>query len=412
MDKPRRRLIAAACGAAALGGCAFTLEHGLLNPCGRDLPRDPAIEQAILDAWNGIDPAAVWDCHAHLGGDGDSASGIWLHPAMASFERSMLYAQRLLYLNAACTGGMRGHVDDGFVTRLLRLLDGMQPGVKVVLLAMDWYHTEHGEPSRDTTAVHVPNDYAMAVASRHPQRFEWAASIHPYRADCVGALRAARAAGARAIKWLPPTMGIDPGSARCDAFYAELARLGLPLITHAGRESAVHFGAQQDLGNPLRLRRALDQGVRVVGAHCATLGKDRDIDRGEHGPYVDSFTLFARLMDDARYGALLHGDLSAIAQVNRAGPYLAYLLARTDWHPRLLNGSDYPLPGVMPIHSMSQMVRLGILDPDMAPVLAVIRERNSLLFDFVLKRHLRLGSIRLPNSVFETRAFFENAGMA
>ena len=43
------------------------------------------------------------------------------------------------------------------------------------------------------------------------------------------------------------------------------------------------------------LRRALDHGVRVVVAHCATLGEDRDEDR-LHGGKVASFDLFARLI--------------------------------------------------------------------------------------------------------------------
>ena len=63
--------------------------------------------------------------------------------------------------------------------------------------------------------------------------------------------------GARAVKWLPPAMGIDPASARCDRFYAAAARLGLALLTHAGEEKAVHGAAEHGFGNPLKLRRAL-----------------------------------------------------------------------------------------------------------------------------------------------------------
>ena len=42
--------------------------------------------------------------------------------------------------------------------------------------------------------------------------------------------------GARAVKWLPSAMGIDPASAKCDRFYEALNRLDLPLIAHAGLE--------------------------------------------------------------------------------------------------------------------------------------------------------------------------------
>ena len=408
MRRSRRRLLAA-CGAAALGGCGFSLEHGLFNPCRGELPHDLARDGAVLEAWDGMDASRVWDCHAHLAGVGDSTSGIWLNPAITSVARPTLYAQRLLYLNAACLHDAPGRVDESYVERMQRLLEGMRPGVKVILLALDWNRGEDGEPSPAATAFHVPDGYAMATARRHPRHFEWAASIHPYRRDCVPALRAAKANGARAIKWLPPTMGIDPAAPRCDAFYAELARLDLPLITHGGTESAVRIGVQQHLGNPLRLRRALEHGVRVVVAHCSTLGADRDLDRGEDGPYVESFALFARLMDDPRYGTKLYGDLSAVAHVNRAGPALVRLLEREEWHARLLNGSDYPLPGVMPLYSMNQLVQLGVIEPELTPVLAAIREHNPLLFDFVLKRHLRSGSARFSKNVFETRPFFQNS---
>ncbi len=42
-------------------------------------------------------------------------------------------------------------------------------------------------------------------------------------------------------------------------------------------------GTAEHFGNPLLLRRALDAGVRVVVAHCGSMGEDRDLDRGENG---------------------------------------------------------------------------------------------------------------------------------
>jgi len=230
------------------------------------------------------------------------------------------------------------------------------------------------------------------------------ASIHPYRADCVDALATAKAQGARAVKWLPQAMGIDPASPKCDRFYAALAKHALPLISHAGLERAV-FGHDEQDGNPLRLRRALDAGVRVVVAHCASIGEDQDLDHG--GKLVDSFALFARMMDEARYAKLLCADISAMTQRNRAGPVLARVIEEERWHPRLLNGSDYPLPGVMPIFSTDYLVSLGLLDEGAAPVLREIREHNPLLFDFVLKRTLRSRGKRFSAGVFQTRGFFK-----
>ncbi|MGH8722370.1 MAG: hypothetical protein ACREU4_10320, partial [Burkholderiales bacterium] len=136
-------------------------------------------------------------------------------------------------------------------------------------------------------------------------------------------------------------------------------------------------------------------------------GQDRDLDLGDSGPAVDSFELFARLMGEARYAGRVFGDISAMTQVNRAGGSLARVLEREEWHARLLNGSDYPLPGLMPIFSVDYLVSLGLLDAAAAPVLTEIRKHNPLLFDFVLKRTLRRRGKRLGAGVFETRGFFE-----
>lgn len=180
----------------------------------------------------------------------------------------------------------------------------------------------------------MPDRYARDVARAHPAYFEWACSIHPLREDCVEALEAAARDGARAVKWLPPAMGIDPASPACDRFYTALARLDLPLITHAGEEKAVHGAGRLEWGNPLRLRRALDHGVRVVVAHCATLGEDRDED-SRHGGKVASFKLFARLMAEPRAEGRLFGDISAITLRNRRIEVIRQLVERDDWHPRL-----------------------------------------------------------------------------
>jgi mannonate dehydratase len=66
----------------------------------------------------------------------------------------------------------------------------------------------------------------------------------------------------------------------------------------------------------------------------------------------------------------------------------------------------------MPIFSVDYLVSLKLLEAAAAPVLSEIRAHNPMLFDFVLKRMLRVGRTRttagkaLAAGVFETRAFF------
>jgi mannonate dehydratase len=275
--------------------------------------------------------------------------------------------------------------------------------VKLLLYAFERAYDERGEPDVPHTMFHIPNAYARDVAKRHPESFEWAASIHPYRKDALEALEQAKRDGALAVKWLPSAMGIDPASPQCDRFYVSLNKLNLPLIAHGGLERAVLGREAHDFSNPLRLRRALDAGVRVVVAHCASMGEDRDLDRGANGPYVESFSLFVRIFEKYRNA---YGDISAMTQVNRAGPALARVVENEAWHARLLNGSDYPLPGVMPIFSVDYLVSLKMIEARAADVLREIRLHNPLLFDFVLKRNLRSNGKELAAGVFQTRQFF------
>ena len=344
----------------------------------------------------------MWDMHVHLLGTGDSASGVYVNPRMASLLHPTLYVRHAFFLNAAC-----GETDRAYVERLRSLADGLRPGARLLLFAFERVHDARGAPDLERSAFYVPDAYARDTARAYPQRFEWAASIHPYRPDALLALAQAKRDGARAVKWLPSAMGIDPASARCAPFYEALRSHNLPLITHAGAELAVVGHDWDDYGNPLRLRPALEAGARVVIAHCASLGKDRDLDRGERGPHVPSYELFARMMNEPRWAKNLYADISALTQLNRVQPALARVLEEERWHARLLNGSDYPLPGVMPIYSVDYLVSEQLIEPAAAPVLREIRQYNPLLFDFVLKRHLRSNGKRFAPRVFQTRGFFE-----
>ena len=411
MNPARRHWLLGGLGVAALGGLgglgSSALGKGLprvWNPCHAKVPPELAGHPAIAAAWQGINPANVWDCHVHIAGTGDSGSGVAISAEMDSLMHPVQFAQRLFYLNAGCAHNAPGRVDQSYVARMFNLVDGMPAGVKLMLFAFDHVHGEDGNALSERSAFHVPNAYARKLAQDSPRYFEWVASVHPYRRDAVAAIKEAHANGARAVKWLPSAMGIDPASPRCDDFYRTLARLGLPLIAHVGEEKAVHGAGQTGFGNPLKLRRPLDIGVRVVMAHCASIGEDADLDNG--GRRIASFDLFARMMAAPAHRELLFADISAITPRNRSLQVVRAILERQDWHPRLLNGSDYPLPGVMPLFAPADFAKAGMLAEDLVPVLGELHAYNPLLFDLVLKRHLKSGGVGLPKQVFEARRFF------
>jgi mannonate dehydratase len=96
------------------------------------------------------------------------------------------------------------------------------------------------------------------------------------------------------------------------------------------------------------------------------------------------------------------GEISAMTQFNRSGKPLRTMLAREDLHERLVNGSDYPLPAVNLLIRTRPLVKQGYLNNSEAESLKEIYDYNPLLFDFVLKRRLRLPdtSRSFPASIF------------
>jgi len=403
---------------------AAFLDGILFNPCGTSLPLHLRNHPIVIAAWKGLEPERCWDVHAHIAGIGDTNSGIFTTPEMSSLWHPIQYAQHKIYLNAGCTE--KGQIDQSYIERMKHLVEevnatllksasiqniaNLTPNAqtKLMLFAFEQAHDEEGNARPENTAFYVPNAYAQKVVMRYPQYFEWVCSIHPYRSDAVAELERAVTNGARAVKWLPSVMGIDPSSARCDDFYRVLNRLNIPLISHAGEERAVEGMGLHEANNPLNMRRAMDAGVRVVIAHCASIGEDIDLDKGKHGPYVSSFELFSRLMESTQYKHHLYADISAVIQRNRSIVTLRAIIENQDWHGRLLNGSDYPLPGVLPLFSTSKLAKAGLLDSDVASVLDEIQQYNPLLFDFVLKRQLRSGQLKLADSIFHTRDFFRD----
>lgn len=383
--------------------------RGLFNPCHAPwLPDEIAAHPAMLSATQDLDLSKVWDCHVHLVGTGDSEPGeVWVNPALDSIRHPLQLVQKRLYMNASCVSDQQDH-DAAYVDRLQALMEP-KTGMRLLLMAFDYNYDEAGRRRPELSTFFISNRYAQAVAASRPQ-WEWICSVHPYRDDAVDALQWAAEHGARAVKWLPPAMGMDPSSPSCDPFYAAMERLNLPLLTHGGHELAAQGGGHQGYGDPLLLRRGLDHGVRVIVAHCASLGTAIDSRRpGEPETATSNFQAFMDMMRDPDYGNLLYGDLSAITQVNRAPEAVKTLLLADDIHHRLLNGSDYPLTGILPLFSRNQLVRLGLIDEQTASVVFEVQKYNPLLFDLALKRNLDWQGHRFPRQVFETAEFFQHA---
>jgi predicted TIM-barrel fold metal-dependent hydrolase len=364
-----------------------------------------ATKKLIDQAFEGIDPTRLVDFHTHVLAIGTSVKGAFVNPKM----RSGVNLERLKFLiyNSAADVKNIDNADQEYVNRLVRLARGSKRHGKYRILAFDKHYNPDGSVDLTKTNLYVPNDYIVELARQYPDIFLPVISIHPYRRDAIDEMDKWAKVGVRYIKWLPNAMGMDPADRAIEPFYQKMKEHNMILLSHGGEEQAVDAEGDQELGNPLRLRKPLDMGVRVIVAHAASLGSCADLDNGGKKK-TSCFDLFLRLMDEAKYRGLVFGEISAMLQFNRMPGPFSTLLKRQDLHPRLVNGSDYPLPAVNALIHTRSLASNGFITSEERTAINEIYDFNPLLFDFVLKRTMRHSKTRqkLAPSVF-----MENPGL-
>jgi uncharacterized protein len=383
--------------------CLIHLIGGAFKQAPQDLSHK--ISQSAADlikrAFDDVDPQRLVDHHVHIAGLGSNGSKAFVNAKMRTWKHPFHRLKFKVYMSSAGVADEH-RADTQFFQRLADLAGNIPNHGKHRLLAFDKNYRPDGSENLEKTEFYVPNEYVFKLCEQRPDLFVPNISVNPYRPDAVAELEKWARRGARVVKWLPNAMGINPADPLCDPFYQKMKELDLILLSHGGEEKAVEAEEDQKLGNPLLLRRPLDHGVKVIVAHCAGLGTNEDLDSPDR-KQVDNFDLFLRLMDEKRYEGLVFGEISAMTQFNRAGK-LATILQRQDLHERLVNGSDYPLPAVNALIRTRPLVKSGFISSSEGKSLQEIYDYNPLLFDFVLKRSLKLPGTdrRLPAGIFLT----------
>ena len=286
-----------------------------------DTVSQPAAEPHRLDPDLG---KTIIDIHVHVAGLGYGDSGCFIGKELRNNFRFPFYFRAM----GVSEQELREQGDRILIDRISQSVAASETVGKAVLLAMDGYVDDHGELDRNRTQLYIPNDYLAREIRRHDNLL-FGASIHPNRTDAIERLRQVRADGAVLIKWIPSIMNIDPADPRHIPFYREMVRLGLPLLSHTGREKSF-AGARDELSDPLRLTLPLEQGVVVIAAHIATTGKSEGQDNFER-----ILPLFSRYPN-------LYTDISSLTQVNKLG-YLARAMRQEGLTGRMVYGTDWPL---------------------------------------------------------------------
>ncbi len=234
------------------------------------------------------------------------------------------------------------------------------------------------------------------------------ASVHPYKRTAIAELHRLADQGVAYVKWLPPYQKIDPAEPLIVPYYRAMAARGMMLLTHTGAEHTfrVERDVDQDLGDPSRLALPVETGVTVVMLHAARHGRQRRPEPGqsERRRYFDRLFEMMR-----RYPENLYTEISVVPYLG-SHRNLEPLLAEPGIRCRLLDGSDYPIPAIAAFKPTRQLLRDGYLrwpedrDGTMAArrraALDEIHGYNRLLFDFVMKRTIRIEGEPIPAHVF------------
>ena len=355
-------------------------------------------QQLIDTAFLDVPKDALRDHHVHIVGL-DEREGTSVNSKMLSWWNPINHIKTKVYLSGANIKDI-SKANGQYVERLVSLIGKVKHPGKYHILAFDHYYNKDGSINKEKSEFYTSNEYVFALSQKYPDIFVPVISVHPYRKDALSALQKWAKKGVKWVKWLPNAHGIDASDEQNEAYYRLMKEYNMVLLTHVGEEQAVEAEEDQALGNPLLFRKPLNMGVKVVMAHCASLGEDEDLDNP--GTKQPSFKLFMRMMDNPKYEGLLYGELSAMTQFNRLPTPLLTLLKRKDLHHRLLNGSDYPLPSInMIIHTRS-LVKYGMITSLERKYLNEIYSYNPMLFDYVVKRIIRHPETqeRFPAAVF------------
>ena len=274
----------------------------------------------------------IIDIHLHIGGKGNSSP--------CKMSKRFLSSPAYLYMVVRSGIPLHKLLEDH--DRVLRttLIDRLNNASGIdfgVFLAFDAVYKENGEVDEENSHMITPNEYVMDIA-RNNQKVLFGASVNPNRGEGNGTEEIDKCieGGAVLIKWIPNSQIIDPSNEKYRWFYKKIADEDIPLLCHTGPEHAVPVIKKeyQKLGDPRKLKLALNTGVKVIAAHCAS----------SFFPWEDSYlNELSQMLEEAdRRGWRLYADISAMCTLFRVS--IIDDILRKIPHDRMVFGSDYPIP--------------------------------------------------------------------
>jgi len=285
------------------------------------------------------------DCHVHLAALPDGDNGCYISPKMlkSPLFRFLLWKHQLSPSNPREAN--RKYLDD-----LLTELRASRHVQQAVILGMDGVYDQNGRLNQTQTDFLISNDYVLKTAQAHPEELLAGVSINPQRRDAIDEVHRCADAGAVLVKVLPNAKQFDPANPQYKPFYRALAERKLPFLSHVGYEFSL-IGKDQSVGDPERLKVALDEGATVIAAHACSYG------------LILYEKFLPTLRDLVKRYPHFYADISALTLPNRLR-MLLHLRQYPEIHERLLFGTDYPLSvfhiaawGRVAIGTLREMIR-------------------------------------------------------
>lgn len=264
------------------------------------------------------------DCHVHLAALPDGDNGCYISAKML---KSPLF--RFLLWKHDLEPDQPRDANQKYLADLLTELKASRHVQQAVILGMDGVYDQNGRLNQPHTDFLIGNDYVLKTARAHPNELLAGVSINPQRRDAIDEVHRCADAGAVLVKVLPNANQFDPANPTYKPFYRALAERRLPFLSHVGYEFSL-IGKDQSVGDPNRLRLALDEGATVIAAHACSYG------------LILYEKFLPTLLDLVQRYPHFYADISALTLPNRIR-MLLHLRRYPDVHKRLLFGTDYPL---------------------------------------------------------------------
>ena len=227
---------------------------------------------------------------------------------------------------------LKTNVDIKYVNFIENTLENSKEIDKIVILAMDYLYNDDATINKNETGLYISNDYVIELCKKN-KNFIPSMSIHPARKDTLDEIQKYYENGVRILKWIPCSQNIDPSNKKYKKIYQSLSDKKIILLSHLGTEHALP-NLFKNYQNPELLKLPLEEGVKVIGAHCAL----------KVFPWEKNYknTMIEMLKNYDNF----YGDTAAFALPLRFNYVKSFLKNEGIFH-KLIHGSDFPVPVIV-----------------------------------------------------------------